>query len=152
MVSAAQRYVFLVRRPVNDALVTLRELRSSLAELHAAIVRFSDIESVDEAALDEVVTQEEREAVREKFANLPVNGYWEMSDPLDPSVTEPVFGVLEDDLADIYAGLAPGLSAVEAGDARSAAAHWRWTFKHRWGRRLLAAERVVYEYFRSLEI
>lgn len=147
--AAAERYCSWIEAPTADGAGALGELQQLLADVHAAVVRLPDYGYDENGEPSEGISKEEWEAVRERFAGLPVNGYWEMLDPLDPTQTDPVFAVLEDDLADVYAGLKVGLRLLGSGTLPDAVWEIRWSYRTQWGRHLLGAQRVVYEYFRT---
>ncbi|HYG77696.1 MAG TPA: DUF5063 domain-containing protein [Planctomycetota bacterium] len=61
--------------------------------------------------------------------------------------TEPVTGMLSDDLADIYGELKSGLRSFEKGSAcgiSEAVWHWRFGFREHWGEHLTGALRALY--------
>lgn len=74
----------------------------------------------------------------------PVDGYWDVFDPLSLEPESPVFNSLVDDLRDIYNDLKCGLELYDAGFQFGAAWHWRFAFSSHWGEHLVGAQRALY--------
>jgi hypothetical protein len=85
-------------------------------------------------------------AATERFADLPVNVYWLIFDPLDEADLQPVAGTLGDDLADIYCDLVEGLEHFRVGDLDEALWEWRFGYDTHWGNHLFEALRVIHSY------
>lgn len=83
-------------------------------------------------------------SIYQKFALLPVTGYWDVFDLLEE--TEPVFNSLADDVADIYHDLKNGLSVYEAQYIVEAVWYWRFHFQVHWGQHLVRAQRAIHKY------
>lgn len=149
----ARKYCTWIEEPLGDEAEAMGEIRELLAELNLAAVR---LQAADDGASEDVdgeeVTKEQWEEIRAKYANLPVNGYWEMANPLNYEETDPVFGVLEDDLADIYSDVKRALNLYDDGFAADAASDWKFSYRTHWGEHLLVASRVLHEYFGEREV
>ena len=74
----------------------------------------------------------------------PVDGYWDVFDPLSLEPESPVFNSLVDDLSDIYGDLKCGLELYDAGFQFGAAWHWRFASLSHWGEHLVGAQRALY--------
>lgn len=72
----------------------------------------------------------------DRFSNLPVNGYWDVFDPLLEAEKEPVWNSLADDLADIYQDIKEDLVLFDAGQVEEAVWQWRFHFLIHWGKHL----------------
>jgi hypothetical protein len=83
--------------------------------------------------------QIDREAVRQRFAVLPVRDYVTVADPLHAGSTTTVSASVASDLAEIYVDLKAGLWLYDAGQRDVAAAHWGDAFWARWGRSCVRA-------------
>ncbi|QQS40640.1 MAG: DUF5063 domain-containing protein [Acidobacteriota bacterium] len=127
----------------DDEMVVAREI---LAELHLAIIRLPNLGFDDDDDQDEVTwSADEWRKIRDSFRDLPVQGHWDVFDPLVEEA--PVFNTLGDDLADIYADLKDGLAHHDAGRIGSAVWEWRFSFSTHWGRHLTSAQRAIYAHF-----
>ena len=90
--------------------------------------------------------------VRARFSALPVQGYWDLYNPLIQE-EEIVFNVLSDDLADIYTDIKQHFFLYEQGHYDTACWDWRFNFQIHWGGHLLSAQRAIYHYlYRSREV
>lgn len=116
-----------------------------LAELHLAVLNLPDHVFGDDAEVEDVST-EKWEIVRDRFSNLPIEGYWVVFDPTQDEDNEPVYGLLSDDLADIYQNIKYGLLLFEAGHIEEAIWEWKFNFNIHWGRHLVNAQSVIYSW------
>lgn len=106
----ARRYCDWVEGEFRDPRQALREARLLLAELQLAAVRLPTTDSVgEEEAI--ALSPEEWSHFFRKFSDLPLNGYWDVSNPLEE--TKPTFHSLADDLAEIYQQVKAGLSLFD---------------------------------------
>lgn len=147
-----ERFAGIVRRycvwaeseagKINAEMQTAQQI---LAELFLNVLDLPDDELGDEFKLEDVST-EQWKVVRDRFRNLPVDGYWTIFDPSKTEDDEPVFGELSDDLADIYRDIKYGLSLFDAGHYSEAIWEWKFHFKFHWGRHLLNAQKVIYSW------
>lgn len=142
-----RRYCDWAESPLVDVNSDMQTARKLLAELHLAVLDLPEDEFEDDDVELEDVTVEQWKAVRERFANPPVEGYWSVFDPTKAQENDTVFGLLSDDLADIYRNIKYGLRLFDAGHIIEATWEWRFNFKIHWGRHLLDAQKVVYSWF-----
>jgi hypothetical protein len=147
-----QHFADIVRRfcawaegPLADAVSEMRTARALLAELHAVIF-LPDLETDDDVKPDDV-SSEEWKSVVSRFANLPVDGYYLVFDPIESQEHETVYATLADDLADIYRDIKYGLRLFDAGHLAEATWEWKFHFKIHWGWHLLEAQKVVHFWF-----
>jgi Domain of unknown function (DUF5063) len=80
--------------------------------------------------------------LRAKFGAL--DHYRELFDPYASESEEPVIGSLSNDIADIYAELANGITCWDAGNHDGALWAWRFGFQMHWGKHLTSALRALY--------
>jgi hypothetical protein len=131
-------------------------LQSLLAETMVAAIALPDAELDDErvAERDPDHRRISLRLQREGLATVDAGFYWNVVDPLAvidsagaPTLTapEPTFGSFGDDLGDIYAGLAEGLQAWDAGRLDEAIWLWRYGFRSIWGRDICDALRVLWQ-------
>ena len=116
-----------------------------LAELFLNILSLPDDEFEDDVELEDVST-EQWKAVRDRFAKLPINGYWTIFDPTKDKENETVFAQLSEDFADIYRDIRYGLLIFDAGHLSEAVWEWKFHYKIHWGRHLLSAQKVIYSW------
>lgn len=114
-----------------------------LAELFLNVLDLPDDEFEDDVELEDV-SKEQWDAVRKRFSNFPVNGYWSVFDPTKIEEDERVFEELSDDFADIYRDIKYGLLLFDGGHLSEAVWEWKFNFKVHWGRHLLNAQKVIY--------
>ncbi len=141
-----RRYCAWAESPSVDVYADMQTARRILTELHFAVLDLPDNEFEDDVELEDVTT-EQWKCVRERFTNLPVDGYWFVFDPTKAAENENVFGTLSEDLADIFRDIKYGLRLFEAGHIIEAAWEWKFNFKIHWGRHLLDAQKVIYSWF-----
>lgn len=117
----------------KEPLEELSEAEQLLTDLHSSILSLPNADAVWEEVEDLEDTEEYLDAdkkvweqCREKFAALPIDGYWEIFDASDIEGDSPVFGTVSDDLADIYSDLRSGLILYDRG--MFAEAFWEWRF------------------------
>jgi hypothetical protein len=116
----------------------LRRARLLLTELYHAALNLPDVECGED--IESVpVSPETWKAVCQRFSGLPVSGYWDVFDPLNPEGEAPVFSVLADDFGDIYRDLKESLLLFDGGHIVEAAWEWRFSFRTHWGRHLIGA-------------
>ena len=140
-----RRYCAWAESASADAHTEMQTAQKLLAELHFFVLALPDNEFGDDVELEDVTT-EQWKAVRDKFANLPVDGYWTVFDPSQVEENETVFALLSDDLADIYRDIKYGLVLFDAGHISEASWECKFNFNTHWGRHLLNAQKVSYSY------
>lgn len=140
------RYCVWVESPSVDANADMQTAQKLLAELQFFVLDLPDDEFEDEDVELEDVTAEQWHDVRNRFASLPVEGYWTVFDPTHAQENDPFFALLSDDLADIYRDIKYGLLLFDAGHISEACREWKSNFKIHWGRHLLDAQKVVYSW------
>ncbi len=143
-VEIAKQFCTWIEGSPDDGEMEITAIQRQLADLHAAVVRLEDTECGD--AMDVEVSPEDWKVVRERFMNLPVNGYWDIFDTLELEPKPPVYNLLSDDLADIYGDVKEGLLLYERGFVVEAVWQWRFTFSTHWGRHLTGAQRAIHSY------
>jgi hypothetical protein len=132
------------------------ELQRLLGEVVVAATALPDAPPDDEdgSELDPDHRRTVLRLQREGLAAVDAGFYWSIVDPLEgldvsgasiPTTPEPTFGSFADDLGDIYAGLADGLQAWDAGRLDEAIWRWRYGFRSIWGRDICDALRVVWQ-------
>jgi hypothetical protein len=90
---------------------------------------------------------EEREAVRQACARLPLRYYSELFNPLSvPAQEEPTVGDLADDIADIFNDVLEGLRCFDYGRVPDAVWEWAFGFQSHWGRHASSAIRTLHAY------
>ncbi len=144
------RYCAWAESPAADVNVDMQTARRILAELHFAVLDLPENDFEDDVELEDITT-EQWKAIRERFTNLPVDGYWFVFDPIQTGENDAVFGTLSEDLADIYRDIKYGLRLFEAGHITEATWEWKFNFKIHWGRHLLDAQKVIYSWFSNNE-
>lgn len=96
-----------------DVKAEMQMAQRILAELYLAVLDLPDDEFEDDIELEDV-TAEQWNTVRDRFANLPIEGHWVIFDPTKDQENDTVFALLSDDLADIYRDVKYGLLLFEA--------------------------------------
>jgi hypothetical protein len=147
---AARRYCSWAEGSLGDSLEEIQRARLLLTELHLAAVKLPDI-GVGEEVEGNEVSSDAWQAMFQKLGSLPVNGYWDVFDPLKEDEKEPVFNSLADDLADIYRDIKDGLSLFDAGHIVEAVWEWRFSFRTHWGQHLTGAHRALHSYLQYEE-
>jgi hypothetical protein len=84
-----------------------------------------------------------------RAAELPLQVYWEIYDPLEEPRGEPVIGSVADDIGDIYLDVARGLLAFDSGDRDEALWEWGFGFQSHWGRHAVDVIRALHWYLSS---
>jgi hypothetical protein len=74
------RYCGWAENPSSDSIADILKAQKLLAELHLAVLNLPDNVFGDDAEI-EVVSTEKWEIIRERFSNLPIEGYWVVFDP-----------------------------------------------------------------------
>jgi hypothetical protein len=122
-----------------------REVLGILIRLYGAALELPD----GKPAKDEVehTSQEEWSAVYRRCANLPFDSYWEIFNPLETPVEEPVAATLGDDLADIHRDLKQGMIHFETGNSPAAAWDWQLAFRSHWGHHASAAINALHAWY-----
>ena len=139
----ARRYCEWAEGEFGEPLDELRRARLLLAELHLAAVRLPPLGDAGENEAARL-SHEEWSSFFSKFASLPLNGYWDVFNPLEE--TQPVYNSLADDLSDIYRDVKAGLSLFDGEHFAEAAWEWRFAFQTHWGQHLVGAQRALHEY------
>jgi hypothetical protein len=111
-------------------------------------MKVPNLEPDDEDVSDKV-TAEQQKSVCWRFSSLPIQGYWDVFDPLITEGGEAVFNSLSDDLADIYRDIKEGLVLYDAGKLKDAVWEWQFNFKIHWGQHLTGAQRAINSYLRD---
>jgi hypothetical protein len=140
-----RRYCDWAENPAISNEIDFQTAQRILAELFLSVLDLPDGVFEDDVKL-ESVSIEEWKAIRERFSNLPVNGYWIVFDPTQAKENDTVFALLSDDLADIYQDIKYGLLLFHAGHIEEAIWQWKFNFKIHWGRHLLNAQKVIYSW------
>lgn len=150
----AKAYCEWAESDFTENLEELSKAERFLAELHLAILTlpnpdavWEEVEDLDDISRDKEVEIKRWKKVRERFGNLPVNGYWEIFDASKIEDESPVFSLVSDDLADIYRDLKRGLLLY--GEGKFAEAFWEWKFNFtiHWGNHLVGAMKTIRNYF-----
>ena len=148
----AARFAGIVRRYCSwaesssvDVNADMRTAQKLLAELHLAVLNLPENEFEDDVELKDV-SAEQWKTVRDRFANLPIDGYWFVFDPTNDEENDTVFGTLSNDLADIYRDIKYGFLLFNAGHIVEATWEWQFNFKIHWGRHLSDAQKVIYSW------
>jgi len=160
---AVERFVEVVRRycawvesspagPHED-MVTARQL---FTELHLAVISLpkvdlGDDESEDEGYESRPASLDGWKQARERFSHLPVEGYWDVFEPLKEDQKEPVCCSLSDDIADVYRDIKEYLPLFDKGQVEEAVWQWRFSFLIHWGQHLTGAQRALHAYFVNRE-
>lgn len=84
-----------------------------------------------------------------RLADLPLQYYRTVFDPLDAADESTVVGDVYDDLADIYGELWHGLQAHDAGATIYAVNHWRDSYRGHWGHHAVGAVAAIDAYTRQ---
>ncbi|GAX39969.1 hypothetical protein NIES4075_09310 [Tolypothrix sp. NIES-4075] len=84
--------------------------RKLLAGLHLAVLDLPDL-GCGKDVID-IPSLSKENHVYHHFKNMPINGYWDVFDPLNQEDTQSVFNSLADDLSDIYKDLKRGISRL----------------------------------------
>ena len=84
-----------------------------------------------------------------RLADLPLQYYRSVFDPLDAADETTVVGDVCDDLADIYGELWHGLQANDAGATIYAVNHWRDSYLDHWGHHAVGAVSAIDAYTRQ---
>jgi len=140
-----RRYCDWAESPFLDGEADFQVAQKILAELCLSVLNLPDDEFEDDVELEDIST-EQWKTVRDRFSNLPINGYWTVFDPTKAEENETVFALLSDDLADTYRDIKYGLLLFDAGHISEAIWQWKFNFKIHWGRHLLNAEKVIYSW------
>ncbi len=113
-----------------------------LSRLQAGVLELEDpgrIEGIEGGAC----SQEDWEAVMRR-SSIPIGHYWTFTDPSDLEVSDPVCGILADDIADIYRDLSEGLWLYDRGHFDDAQFHFMSLYWGHWGRHVSDAIRVLH--------
>ncbi len=97
------------------------------------------------------VPADELAIVQKNAATMPIRFYSEIFSNLVVPPEEPVVGDLVDDIGDIYADIAVGLAAFDAGEVAEAQGHWQFWFAHHWGEHATSALRALWSHLADRE-
>ena len=161
---AAEKFCTLLETVPDDADAWVEKIVAALAHLYAYGHDLPDLELPDDAPdvpdSFDVSDKEwkEVETLVSKVLGEQV-GYWSYFDPSEPPDTadEPVFGILSDDLADIYRDVKPGLRAWATVDdiyLPSIIFDWKFPlFGSHWGVHAVSALRALHPlaYLRGIQ-
>ena len=142
----AQRYCSWAEGSKLEVHADMVFARKILAELHLTVLDLPD--NCPDSDTEDRISHEMWKAVSTRFSDLPIDGYWDVFDPLIKD--EPVFNTLRDDLSDIYRDLKEGLLLYGDGKIEEAIWEWRFNFTIHWGAHLTGAQRVINAYFSNL--
>jgi hypothetical protein len=151
----AQRFASEARRFIAwaDGTASQDALRAPVALRHVVALYAAALElpqpwseGVSAAHTAGPVPAERLNAVRQRAAAIPLQHYSEIFSPLMLPPEAPVVGDLADDLVDIYADVALGLSLYDAGSAEDALWHWGFNFQIHWGAHASSAIRALHCY------
>lgn len=137
-----QRYCLWAESPFTEPRHEMLTARRLLAELHLAVLNLPALDAGEET--EDMLTTDEVKTVYGRFQKLPVNGYWDVFDPLTEEA--PVFNALPDDLSDIYRDLKEGLLLYNQGQIVEAVWEWRFNYEIHWGAHLTGAQRAIHSY------
>ena len=98
----------------------------------------------DPTVADEFLDKNDLKGLYARFAQLPMQYYGELFDPIQIPPAEPTIGDLADDLLDIYADIKTGLAYFSGGHPETAVFHWRLTWGIHWGRHATSALRAMH--------
>ena len=122
---------------------------SRLASLYAAGLELPgvDFEALDDGIDVESLSQDARDAARERLEAFPMRYYWEVFHVDAAADAEtPVLGDVLDDLLDVYADVREGLDVVDGGHEPLAVWHWRTTLGFHWGRHATSALKALHDF------
>ena len=138
----------------SEPLFELAKAESYLAEIHLAILQlpeakavWEEVENLKEFEKDKIRQNVLWDKARNRFSDLPIDGYWEIFDASDEKDENPVFALLSDDLADIYGDLKRGLILFERKMFAEAFWEWKLHFQIHWGNHLVGAQKAIRNYF-----
>ncbi|MCA1629324.1 MAG: DUF5063 domain-containing protein, partial [Acidobacteria bacterium] len=120
----------------------MRRAQMFLSELHLAAIALPDLGCGEDYEVK--CSQKAWSYVVNKFAQLPLSGYWDVFDPLKEE--QPVFNSLNDDLADIYRDVKEGLTLFDQQYVVEAVWEWRFNFQIHWGHHLVGAQRALHQF------
>ena len=140
-----QRFCEWAEESPDDPLQEMQTAQRLLAELLYRVLALPDLEPSDDE-YEDVITIEQRKQIYGRFASLPLQGYWDMHDPLNEGEKEPAYNLLADDLGDIYKDIKEGLHLYKEGKINDAVWEWRFHFSGHWGQHLTNALRAIYSY------
>ncbi len=122
----------------------LRRISSLYVSALNLPVPFADETSEDLA--EAAPPPESEKDVAARAAELPLQFYWEVFDPIATPPEEPVAGSIPDDLCDIYRAVARGLVLFEEGNRGEALWEWAFHFRTHWGQHAAGALRTLHSY------
>lgn len=140
-----RHYCSWVESSFTDPRQEMLTVRKLLVELHLGVLDLPDLGCG--GTLKDVPTFNQENSTYQRFQNMPIDGYWDVFDPLNEEDTESVFNSLADDLADIYRDLKRGLLLYNQGHIVEAIWEWRCNFDIHWGTHLVSAQRAIHSYF-----
>jgi Domain of unknown function (DUF5063) len=150
----AKAFCELAETEFTDGIEELCKLEKSLAELHLAILAlpepiavWEEVNDLEKISKDEETVKKEWNAVLERFKKLPIDGYWEVFDASNIENESSVFGLVSDDLADIYSNVKHGLIFYEQQKFAEAFWEWKFHFNIHWGNHLVGATKAIRNYF-----
>ncbi len=142
-VEIARRYCTWAEGKLSEPKQEMQQVQLLLVELYIAALQLPDLGcGEDQKAVK--ISHDEWLCMYQKFAILPLTGYWDTFNPLEE--TEPVFNSLADDLADIYRDVKNGLFLYEAQYLVEAVWYWRFHFQRHWGQHLVGVQRAIHQY------
>jgi hypothetical protein len=156
--SVAREFCSVIDSAPNlDRTELLIEVYRILPQLIGEAIRLPNVELNDDESQEEEIRKSQArdrmrltdaqwgqlyESLKEKLGD--VNLYWEVWDPTKHS--EPIYGSLADDFADIYRDLKEGLNLSEMHQAipEDNIWHWRLGYDSHWGKHAIDALRTIH--------
>ena len=155
---AAAKFAIVARRYCNwaesapgDPPIEMQQARELLSELHRVAIGLPEVPHLDDVDV-QGRTYEQYQATCQRFGNLPVDGYWDVLNPLKIEANEATYQTLSDALADIYGDVKRGLSFYKSGHMNNAVFEWRLLFMVHWGQHLISAQRAIHDYFADTDL
>jgi hypothetical protein len=154
-VCCANAYALLIEQIIDAKKVSLPQMSKVLATLYAVAHDLPDLELPD-VQLDPEdqypISHDQWKAIYDAVSKgIGVDTtYWSHFDVTDQQNAneKPVCNVLEDDLADIYRDLKPGLRAWESGNDAfipEIVFEWKLSFQSHWGKHAVNGLRALYD-------
>jgi hypothetical protein len=154
-ICCANAYALLIEQTIGGQMMSLPKVSKALATLYAAAHDLPDLELADTQVNPQEqysISHDQWKAVYDAISKgIDANSiYWTYFDVTDQqnAKEEPVCTVLEDDLADIYRDLKPGLRAWETGNDAfipEIVFEWKLSFQSHWGKHALDGMRTLYD-------
>ncbi len=146
--AAAKEFRLWVNSGPHEGAEGARLALSSISSLYALALQLPlPLEDAEPVATELWVNSTESESVLRRLADLPLQYYSEVFDPLPvPAGDEPLVGDLCDDIRDMYIDIVTGLLRYEDSQPDEAVGHWVFFLWHHWGEHATSAMRVLHAY------